>query len=344
MYLKSLLTGCLLAASQVIAQTLPSLAVPELGTSAYAFDMSQVALSNSRWMDNQNRTLNYLKSVNTDRLLYVFRATHKLSTNGAQQNGGWDAPSFPFRSHVQGHFLSAWAQCYATLRDSACKDKITYFVQELARCQANNGAAGFSAGYLSGFPESEFAKLEAGTMTSGNVPYYAVHKTMAGLLDVWRMLGDTKARDVLLGMAGWADSRSSKLSTANMQKVLSTEHGGMSDVLSAVYQLTGDKKWLVAAQRFDHANILDPLAQNKDTLNGMHANTNIPKWIGAAREYKATGTKRYLDIARNAWDMTVKAHTYAIGGNSQAEHFKAPNAISGYRTLTLYPNCLGDKH
>ena len=50
----------------------------------------------------------------------------------------------------------------------------------------------------------------------------------------------------------------------------------------------------------------------------------MPKWIGAAREYKATGTTRYRDIATNAWNITVNAHTYVIGGNSQAEHFRAP--------------------
>jgi DUF1680 family protein len=339
MLLKPLFAGGLLAASPVIAQTLPTLAVPETGTSAYAFDMSQVTLSNSRWMDNQNRTLNYLKSVNADRLLYNFRATHKLSTNGAQKNGGWDAPDFPFRSHAQGHFISAWAHCYATLRDTTCKDRATYFVQELAKCQANNGAAGFSAGYLSGFPESEFASLEAGTMKSGNVPYYAVHKTMAGLLDAWRILGDTKARDVLLSMAGWVDSRTSKLSQSKMQQVLGTEFGGMNDVIAAVYQLTGDKKWLTVAQRFDHASVFDPLSQNQDTLSGLHANTNIPKWIGAAREYKATGTKRYLDIARNAWEFTVNAHTYANGANSQAEHFRPPNQISTFLTKDTGEHC-----
>jgi DUF1680 family protein len=339
MLLKPLLAGGLLAASPAFAQTLPTLAVPETGTSAYAFDMSQVTLSNSRWMDNQNRTLNYLKSVNADRLLYNFRATHKLSTNGAQKNGGWDAPDFPFRSHAQGHFISAWAHCYATLRDTTCKDRATYFVQELAKCQANNGAAGFTAGYLSGFPESEFASLEAGTMKSGNVPYYAVHKTMAGLLDAWRILGDTKARDVLLSMAGWVDTRTSKLSQSKMQQVLGTEFGGMNDVIAAVYQLTGDKKWLTVAQRFDHASVFDPLSQNKDALNGLHANTNIPKWIGAAREYKATGTKRYLDIARNAWEFTVNAHTYANGANSQAEHFRPPNQISTFLTKDTGEHC-----
>jgi DUF1680 family protein len=176
-------------------------------------------------------------------------------------------------------------------------------------------------------------------MKSGNVPYYAVHKTMAGLLDAWRIMGDTKARDVLLAKASWVDTRTKKLSTSQMQSMLGTEFGGMNDVLSAIYQLTGDKKWLTAAQRFDHTSVFDPLAQNRDTLNGMHANTNIPKWIGAAREYKATGTKRYLDIARNAWDMTVSAHTYAIGGNSQAEHFRAPNQISGYLTKDTTEHC-----
>jgi DUF1680 family protein len=335
----TLLAGCFLAVSSAIAQTIPTISVPEAGTSAYEFQLSQVSLSNSRWKDNENRTLNYIKSVNVDRLLYNFRATHKLSTNGAQSNGGWDAPTFPFRSHVQGHYLTAWVNCYATLRDSTCKDRATYFVQELAKCQANNGAAGFSTGYLSGFPESEFTVLEAGQLKSGNVPYYAVHKTMAGLLDAWRIVGDTKARDVLLALAGWVDGRTKKLSSAQMQTMLGTEFGGMNDVLSAIYQLTGNKQWLTVAQRFDHASVFDPLANNQDRLNGIHANTNVPKWIGAAREYKSTGTKRYLDIAKNAWDITTTAHTYAVGGNSQAEHFRPPNQISNFLTNDTAEHC-----
>ncbi|XP_014556214.1 hypothetical protein COCVIDRAFT_100314 [Bipolaris victoriae FI3] len=339
MLLKASFAGYLLVVVPIFAQTIPTVVVPEVGTSAHAFDLSQVALSNSRWKDNENRTLNYLKFVNVDRLLYNFRATHKLSTNGAQPNGGWDAPTFPFRSHVQGHYLTGWVHCYATLRDSTCKDRAAYFVQELAKCQANNGVAGFSPGYLSGFPESEFAALEAGKLTGGNVPYYAVHKTMAGLLDAWRIIGDQKARDVLLALAGWVDGRTKKLSTAQMQTMLGTEFGGMNDVLAEIYQLTGDKQWLTVAQRFDHAKVFDPLANNQDQLNGNHANTQVPKWIGAAREYKSTGTKRYLDIARNAWDFTINAHTYAIGGNSQAEHFRPPNQISNFLTNDTAEQC-----
>ncbi|MBB5873593.1 DUF1680 family protein [Allocatelliglobosispora scoriae] len=303
---------------------------PDIGAAAYAFDLGQVRLSTGRWLDNQNRTLSYLRFVDVDRLLYNFRANHRLSTNGAAASGGWDAPNFPFRTHMQGHFLTAWAQAYAVLGDTTCRDKAAYMVAELAKCQNNNPSAGYATGYLSGFPESDVANLESGTLANGNVPYYAVHKTMAGLLDVWRYLGSTQARDVLLSLAGWVDTRTGRLSSSQQQATLQTEFGGMNAVLADLYQQTGDARWLTVAQRFDHAVVFTPLAANADQLGGLHANTQVPKWIGAAREYKATGTTRYRDIAANAWNITVNAHTYAIGGNSQAEHFRAPNAIAAH--------------
>ncbi|MGK5681463.1 beta-L-arabinofuranosidase domain-containing protein [Actinoplanes sp. URMC 104] len=312
---------------------------PDAGAAAYAFDLGQVRLTAGRFLDNQTRALNYLRFVDVDRLLRVFRVNHRLPTGGAAANGGWDAPDFPFRSHVQGHFLTAWAQAYAVLGDTVCRDKADYMVAELAKCQANNGAAGFGAGYLSGFPESDFTALEARTLSNGNVPYYCVHKTLAGLLDVWRHTGNTQARSVLLALAGWVDTRTARLSSSQMQAMLGTEFGGMNEVLADLYQQTGDARWLTAAQRFDHAAVFGPLAAGADQLNGLHANTQVPKWIGAAREYKATGATRYRDIAGNAWTITTRAHTYAIGGNSQAEHFRAPNAIAAYLSNDTCEHC-----
>lgn len=320
--------GPLLGFAATAAESSP--VTSDVGVSTFPFGLGQVRLSGGRWLDNQNRTLAYLRFVDVDRLLYNFRANHRLSTNAATPTGGWDDPAFPFRSHVQGHFLTAWAQSYAALGDTTCRDKAERMVAELAKCQANNSTAGFSAGYLSGFPESDFVSLEAGTLTNGNVPYYCVHKTMAGLLDVWRLMGSTQARDVLLALAGWVDRRTAALSRGAMQASLGVEFGGMNEVLADLYQQTGDTRWLSAAQRFDHAAVFDPLAANLDQLGGLHANTQVPKWIGAARTYKATGTTRYRDIATNAWTISTTSHTYAIGGNSQAEHFRAPNAISGF--------------
>ncbi|MFJ4328527.1 beta-L-arabinofuranosidase domain-containing protein [Streptomyces tricolor] len=330
-------TGSFIGASPARAAVPPARA--DIGVSAHPFALGQVRLTASRWLDNQDRTRNYLRFVDVDRLLYNFRANHRLSTNGATPNGGWDAPTFPFRTHVQGHFLTAWAQLYAVTGDTVCRDKAIHMVAELAKCQANNGAAGFGAGYLSGYPESDFTALEQRTLSNGNVPYYTIHKTLTGLLDVWRHIGSTQARDVLLSLAGWVDRRTGRLSGQQMQAMLQTEFGGMNAVLTDLYQQTGDARWLTVAQRFDHAAVFDPLAANQDRLSGLHANTQVPKWIGAAREFKATGTARYRDIATHAWNLCVNSHTYAIGGNSQAEHFRAPNAIAGYLNKDTCESC-----
>ena len=316
-----------------------SLACAKVDDLANAFELSDVSLTDSRWMDNQDRTINYLTSVDPDRMLYVFRKNHGLDTKGAQKNGGWDAPDFPFRSHVQGHFLTAWSHCYATTGNKECGSRAKYFVAELAKCQANNEKAGFTKGYLSGFPESEIDKVEKRTLNNGNVPYYAIHKTLAGLLDVYRRVGDDKAKEVMLSLASWVDTRTGKLSYDQMQNMMQTEFGGMNEVLADIAYYTNDNKWLKVAQRFDHAIIFDPLKNNVDKLSGLHANTQVPKWIGALREYKVSGDKTYLDIGRNAWDLTVHKHTYAIGGNSQAEHFRAPDAIAKYLTNDTCEAC-----
>ncbi|MEK8105197.1 beta-L-arabinofuranosidase domain-containing protein [Micromonospora sp. M12] len=130
-------------------------------------------------MDNQTRTLNYLRFVDVDRMLYNFRANHRLSTNGAATNGGWDARTSR-SAPMQGHFLTAWAYAYAVLGDTTCRDKANYMVAELAKCQANNGAAGFGTGYLSGFPESDFTALEAGRCPTATCPTTASTRPSPG--------------------------------------------------------------------------------------------------------------------------------------------------------------------
>lgn len=308
-------------------------------SAAAPFPFGRVRLTASRWLENQRRTLNYLRFVDVDRLLRNFRLNHGLPTEGAPANGGWDAPDFPFRTHAQGHFLTAWAQAHAVTGDAACREKAEALVAGLAACQANNAAVGFQDGYLSGYPESEFDALEDRSLANGNVPYYTVHKTLAGLLDAWQLLGGDQARDVLLALAGWVDLRTGRLSPEQRQAMLATEFGGMNDVLADLHAATGDARWLAVAQRFDHAAVFDPLAAGQDRLDGLHANTQVPKWIGAVKEYRATGTARYLDIAVHAWEFTVGAHTYAIGGNSQAEHFRPPNAIAGHLAEDTCESC-----
>ncbi|MFC6086264.1 beta-L-arabinofuranosidase domain-containing protein [Sphaerisporangium aureirubrum] len=309
---------------------------PDVGVAAYAFELGQVRVTTGRWLENQNRTLSYLRYVDADRLLHTFRLNVGLSSS-AQPCGGWEGPAVELRGHSIGHVLTALAQAYANTGDSACKAKGDYLVNALAACQAASPNRGYRTGYLSAFPENFFDRVESGQQVWA--PWYTLHKILAGLLDQYVLAGNGQALTVVTNMAGWVDWRTGRLSYSQMQSSLNQEFGGMNAVLTDLYQQTGDARWLTAAQRFDHAAVFNPLASGSDQLNGLHANTQVPKWIGAIREYKATGTTRYRDIATNAWNITIGAHTYVIGGNSQAEHFRAPNAIAAYLTADTSENC-----
>src|SRR4051812_2845202 len=158
----------LLNASSAAAQFAPTRT--DFGAAATAFPLGQVQLAAGRWQDNMNRTLAYLRFIDVDRLLYNHRKNHGLSTQGAEQCYGWEAPDFEFRTHSQGHFLSAWAQAYVVTGEAVFKTRADYMVAELAKCQAAPTA--FHTGYLSGFPESDFDTVETGQRKG--VPYYCI--------------------------------------------------------------------------------------------------------------------------------------------------------------------------
>jgi DUF1680 family protein len=309
---------------------------PDTGVSAYAFPLSAVRLLTSPFSANAGRTQSYLQYLDVNRLLHMFRLNVGLSST-ATPCGGWESPTTELRGHSTGHYLSALAQAYAMTGDTSYKTKGDSIVTVLAQCQARAGTAGFNTGYLSAFPESFIDRVEA----RQNVwaPYYTLHKIMAGLLDMNQLAGNAQALTVLSGMAAWSKFRNDRLTQTQRQNMLDTEFGGMNEVLTNLYQLTGDANHLAAAQYFDHAEIFDPLASNTDRLNNYHANTQIPKITGAIREYHATGTTRYRDIAVNFWDIVTRHHSYAIGGNSNGEYFKAPDRIASELSDTTTECC-----
>lgn len=309
---------------------------PDTGVSAELFPLGAVSLLPGPFRDHTTRTHTYLKFLDADRLLHTFRRNVSLPSE-VVPCGGWESPSTELRGHSTGHVLSALAQAFAATGDTAFSAKANYLVEQLALCQDRARNAGFSTGYLSAFPESFIGRVEAREQVWA--PYYTLHKIMAGLLDVHLLIGSQQALTVLTRKAAWAAWRNGRLTYDQRQNMLDTEFGGMNEVLANLYQLTGDPAHLTTAQHFDHAEIFDPLAQNRDALNGYHANTQIPKAIGAIREYHATGTTRYRDIASNFWEIVTGSHSYAIGGNSNGEYFKAPGRIASELSDNTCESC-----
>jgi DUF1680 family protein len=73
-----------------------------------------------------------------------------------------------------------------------------------------------------------------------------------------------------------------------MQAMLGNEHGGMNETLANLYSLTGEEKYLKISVRFNHHRVIDPAEHQEDKLTGLHANTQIPKFIGTARQFELT--------------------------------------------------------
>lgn len=117
-----------------------------------------------------------------------------------------------------------------------------------------------------------------------------------------------------------------------MQSVLNAEHGGMAEVLADAYTLFGDSRYLEAAKKYSHQTMVSGMQTlNTTFLDNLHANTQVPKYIGFERiaEDDAAAT-RYATAARNFWSDVANNRTTCIGGNSVEEHFLSKTNSNRY--------------
>ena len=124
-----------------------------------------------------------------------------------------------------------------------------------------------------------------------------------------------------------------------MQMVLGTEFGGMPEALANLYTITGAERYLATAQRFYHAQVLDPLADGEDALPGLQANVTTPKIVACVRMWEETGSQKYHDIAQNFWDIVTGHHVYVIGGVGDYEHFQTADTVAAQLSNFTCENC-----
>src|SRR5262245_33497290 len=306
-----------LAASIVLAASTAPGAPDKVTPAAVPFALQEVRLLDGPFKRAMELDQQYLLAIDVDRLLHNFRVNAGLPSS-AKPLGGWEAPDVELRGHTAGHYLSALSLMYASTGDARFKARADALVRELATIQ-DALARRFHPGYLSAFPEEFFDRVDARQKVWA--PYYTIHKIMAGLVDAHELAGNAQALVVVTKMADWVRFRVDRLSEAQQQAALGTEFGGMNEVLANIYAITGNAEYLRVAHAFDHKAIFDPLARREDPLSGLHANTQFPKIIGAAREYELTGDTRLRDITTFFWDRVVHHRSYVTGGNSDGEAF-----------------------
>jgi hypothetical protein len=298
---------------------------------AYAFDLRDVRLLDSPFKHAMELDRKYLLSLDNDRLLHTFRVNAKLPSK-AQPLGGWEEPKGELRGHFVGHYLSACALMYASTGDEQLKEKANQLVAGLAECQKALGS-----GYLSAYPESFIDRVIAQQRVWA--PWYTLHKIYAGLLDMYIYCDNAQALQVATQMADWAKGRMDKLSDEQMQNMLATEHGGMNETLANIHAVTGNADQLTLARRFNHMALIGPFSKRDDMLTGLHANTQIPKFIGAAREYELTGDESLKTAADYFWRVVAQERSYVIGGHSDGESFSPKERLSEFLGQNTAETC-----
>ena len=287
------------------------------------FPLHDVRLLDGPFLDAQNRDLAYLLSLQPDRMLHNFRVNAGLEPKAAVY-GGWESeePWVDIRchGHTLGHYLSAASLMYAATGDAQMQQRVDYIVDELHACQVAS-----RSGLVCAFPDGAqpLENAVAGRPFVG-VPWYTTHKVFAGLRDAHLHAGSAQALEVLSKLAAWTAAATAPMTDEQFQHMLATEHGGMNEVLADVASLTGDSTYLALARRFCHEAVLAPLSESRDTLDGLHSNTQIPKAVGFQRIFELTGEARYFNAARFFWETVVERRSFVTGGHGDNEHFFPP--------------------
>lgn len=312
------------------------LVAPQVAPLVQSFSLAQIRLLDGPFKHAQDQDHAYLRVLEPDRFL------HNVCTNAglkakAPIYAGWENSGVA--GHTLGHYLSALSQMYLATGDAELKRRVDYLVDEMALCQDKNGD-----GYVSAIPDGRamFNDVKAGHGDGthrGWVPWYTQHKLFAGLRDAHLLIGNERAKTVFLRLAGWAIDTTQNLSDEQWDIMLTQEHGGMAESLADAYALTGEQKYLDCARKFSHRQILDPLSEERDTLDGFHANTQIPKVIGFRRIYELSGDSKFGRAARFFWDTVTQNRTYVTGGNSDHEHFFPPADTRNHLSTETAETC-----
>lgn len=297
------------------------------------FALEDVDLLPGPLLDAMHGNRDHLLLFDPDRLLAPYLDEAGLKSK-APRYPNWESTGLG--GHTAGHYLSALASTGKSLDDQECLRRVDYMVRELARCQVAGGD-----GYVGGTPDGRELweevrrgdiKAEGFSLNGRWVPLYNLHKTLAGLRDAYLIAGNQQAKDVLVKLADWCDTLAANLSDEQLQQVLVCEHGGVNEVFADLADITGDNRYLKLAERFSHRWLLDPLASRVDQLDGVHANTQVPKVIGFERIAGLGGPTRLHDAAEFFWRTVVENRSIAFGGNSVSEHFPSLTRSADYIT------------
>jgi uncharacterized protein len=287
------------------------------------FELDKVKLKDEYFSYRRELVKTYITEFDIDRLMHNFRKNAGIESD-VLPLGGWEDEGCGLRGHFTGHFLSACSKFAFGDQDEYLKKKAYQIVDILESCAKPNG-------YLSAFEEEQLDILEVEEDENIWAPYYTLHKILQGLLDCYIYLKNQKALKLSVNLGNYIRNRFQKLSDRKIDGILrctklnpKNEFGGIGDALYLLYDITQDDNMLQLAELFDRNYFINKLAEGKDILENLHANTHLPMVISAMHRYQITGNDIYKTGAVNFYNY-LSGRTFVNGNNSS----KAASYIKG---------------
>lgn len=212
----------------------------------------------------------------------------------------------------------------------------------------------YGYGYLNAIPAHHPALIEMYRGYNNEAwvwaPYYAIHKQLAGLIDIATYVDDKQLADKALliakDMGLWIWNRlhyrtyiknegsqeERRATPGNRYEMwnmyIAGEDGGTGESLARLAEMVTDPeekaRLIEASNYFDSPAFYEPLSRNIDDIRTRHANQHIPKITSALRSYRVHGKSYYYNIAENFWTLIQGRYSYATGGVGNGEMFRQP--------------------
>ncbi|MBE6873645.1 MAG: hypothetical protein E7493_07030 [Ruminococcus albus] len=290
------------------------------------FDKKQVTILPGLFRERMNTNINYLMELDSQCLLQSFYLEAGITMPGlqvvddpasAKLHWGWEAPTCQLRGHFLGHWLSAAAAVCADGSAPELKAKLDHIVSELARCQELNGGE-----WVGSIPEKYFDKMAKGQDIWS--PQYVMHKTIMGLTDTYKFIGNKQALNIVDRLADWYVRWTDRMMIENVGAIFGGEQGAMFEAWAELYELTHDEKYLRLAERYQGNGWFGQLDDGSDPLTNDHANASIPLSHGAAKMYEVTKDEKWRKRALQFWKCAVDDRGMFCTSGANAGEFWVP--------------------
>jgi len=277
------------------------------------FEYGQVQLAHGPLATQMRENHELILSLSEDSLLKPFRVRDGLPAPGVDLGGWYDTYAFA-PGATYGQWMSALARYYAIKGGESTRQQVNRLVQ------------GYAATIE---PQGQFS-------LNNRFPAYIYDKLVCGLLDAHALAKNAAALPTLAAATDAAvkhlpDRAVNRQETPVRAHEDFTMHAWderytLPENLFLAWRRSGDIRYRTMAERFLlNEDYFFPLAHGQNVLPGRHAYSHVNALSSAVQAYLVLGDDRYLQAARNGFDM-LHAQSFATGGWGPDEHFVVPGS------------------